>query len=146
MSLLVVLLILLLSLGTLFFLVGYGALFFGAFSRNSRVSVALLILLGFSGVGFVAAGLPWYYALPCWLMPPIYAQLFLPAGKIKKRATMAFWGGLVLFAVGLGILAYTAQQNADIQATIQKIRDAKNEQPSSPSAPPSNTPNNPTVN
>lgn len=121
-TLLIILLILMLSLGTLLFLIGYGALFFGAFSHNNRISILLLILLGFSSVIMVMVGLAWYYALPFWLIPPFYALFALPAGQVKKRATQAFFVGLFLFIAGVSILAYIATKNADIRATLEQLK------------------------
>lgn len=123
MSILVILLIVAVAIGTLFFMLGYGALFFGAFSRSGKISVLLLVLLGFSSVGFVYIGKPWYYALPFWFIPPLYAIFVLPASKQKSRAVAAFFVGLLLFAGALGVFAYTAMENADIQATIQQFKE-----------------------
>ncbi len=125
MEFLVILVVIAISLGTLFFMLGYGALFLGAFSHNSRISVVLLIILGFSSVGFVYFDKPWYYSLPFWLLPVIYAHIALPLGRNKKLAIIGFWLGLSLFAGGIGLLAYTATQNADIKATIEKYKAKK---------------------
>lgn len=125
MNFLVVIIVVTVALGTLFFMLGYGALFFGAFSRNNKISVIFLILLGFSSVGFVYVGKPWYYALPFWLIPVIYAHLALPRSRNKKRAVISFWLGIILFAGSLGLLGYVASQNADIQASINKFKAQK---------------------
>lgn len=125
MNFVVLLLIITIALGTLFFMIGYGALFFGAFSHNTRVSLILLILLGFSSVGFVAAGWSWYYALPLWLIPVAYAHLGLPNSRSKRRAMWAFWGGLLLLLLSLGLITYVASENADIKATLEQFREQK---------------------
>lgn len=122
MNIIVIILIIAIALGTLLFMLGYGALFFGAFSRNAKVGVVLLVLLGFSSAGFVYIGKPWYYALPFWLIPPIYSMFTLPSSQNKRRAIGAFFVGLLLFAGSFGILAYTAMDNADIQATMEKYK------------------------
>lgn len=123
MSVLVILLIIAIAIGTLLFMVGYGALFFGAFSKNAKVGVTFLILLGFSSVGFVYAGKPWYYALPFWCIPPVYSMLALSPSRVKRRAVLAFFVGLALFCGSVGVLAYTAWGNADIQATLEQFKD-----------------------
>ncbi len=125
MEFLVVLIVVMIALGTLFFMLGYGALFLGAFSHNSKISVVLLIILGFSSVGFVYFNQPWYYALPFWLLPAMYAHIALPNNRNKKRAILGFWLGLTLFGGSLGLLGYTATQNADIKATIEKFKAKK---------------------
>lgn len=127
MSIVVILLIIAIALGTLLFMLGYGALFFGAFSQNAKVGVIFLVLLGFSSVGFVYAGKPWYYALPFWLIPVIYAMAVLPKSRNKRRAVGAFFIGLLLFGGSFGVLAYTALENADIQATIEQFKSQKND-------------------
>lgn len=125
MNILVTLLIIGVALGTLFFLIGYGALFIGAFSSHKTYGVILLVVIGFSSAFFVMAGQPWYYALPFWFIPPIYAHFILPTGRNKKLAILSFWSGLLLFTVSLGAFAYPAFQNADIQATMEKIANKK---------------------
>ncbi len=125
MEFLVLLIVVAIALGTLFFMLGYGALFLGAFSHNTKVSVVLLVILGFSSVGFVYVGKPWYYALPFWLLPVIYAHIGLPNNRNKKRAMLSFWLGLALFGGSLALLGYTATQNADIKATIEKFKAKK---------------------
>ncbi len=127
MEFLVVLIVVMIALGTLFFMLGYGALFLGAFSHNTKVSVVLLVMLGFSSVGFVYFDKPWYYALPFWFLPVIYAHIALPSNRNKKRAMFGFWLGLALFGGSLGLLGYTATQNADIKATIEKFKAKKAE-------------------
>lgn len=125
MNFLVLLLIVFIALGTLFFMIGYGALFLGAFSHSGKIAVILLIILGFSSVGFVYFGRPWYYALPFWLLPAAYAHFVLPPTRQKKRALLAFWLGVVFFVGSTGFLFYTATQNADIKATIEQLKNNK---------------------
>ncbi len=125
MNFLVTLLILGVALGTLFFLIGYGALFIGAFYRGKVIGLILLILIGFSSVFFVMIDSPWYYALPFWFLPPLYAHFVLPGGRNKKLAIISFWSGLSLFIASVSAFAYPAFQNADIQATIAKFKTKK---------------------
>ncbi len=95
-DILLMLIILSTSIGTLLFTLGYGVMFVSAFGRNKKVGVVLLVLLAFSVVGFVIIGLPGYYVLPVWLIPPIYAQLVYDKTKLFKRAMWWFWLGLIL--------------------------------------------------
>lgn len=128
MNILVILLVISIAMGTLFFMLGYGALFIGAFTQKKHVSVVLLIVLGFSSVAFVFLGQPWYYALPFWMIPPVYSHFSLPPSRTKKRAIGVFWIGVVLFAGSLGVLSYVAYQNADIRATLAQFKVHKDQQ------------------
>lgn len=125
MNFLVFLLVLVIALGTLLFMLGYGALFFSAFSTGKKSSLLWLVVLGFSSVGAVIIGKPWYYALPFWLIPVLFAQVQLPASRTKMRAMLAFWLGVVLLAAGGGVLGYSVYQNADLSATMEKYRENK---------------------
>lgn len=122
MNVVVLILILAIALGTLLLMLGYGALFFAAFSKNAKVGVFFLILLGFSSVGFVYLSYPWYYALPFWLVPPFYAMVVLPASRNKHRAMIAFFLGLLLFLATLSLLFYTAWEYADLKATFEQFK------------------------
>ncbi|MPV85935.1 hypothetical protein [Ostreibacterium oceani] len=108
MDFIAVLLVIVISLGTLLFFVGYGILFVSAFSFNLKFSVFWLVLLGFSSVLFLLIGYPWYFALPFWCLPPIAAQWMLPASRHKKLAIMAFWLGFLCLVAGLFVLFYSA--------------------------------------
>lgn len=125
MNIVVLILILAIALGTLLLMLGYGALFFAAFSKNAKVGVFFLILLGFSSVGFVYLGYPWSYALPFWLIPPFYAMVVLPPSRNKKRAMTAFFLGLLLFLGTLSLLFYAAWEYADLQTTLEQLKQAK---------------------
>lgn len=122
MTFLVILLVLIIAIGTLLFMLGYGALFVAAFTQKKTVSVILLVLVGFSSVAFVFAGKPWYYALPFWFIPPLYAQFTLADSKIKRRAVQLFWAGVFLLAASLSFLFYMAYQNSDIAATLEQFK------------------------
>ncbi len=93
---LVMLIVLITALGSLLFFLGYGVMFVSAFGVNKKVGVLLLVVLAFSVVLFVWLGLPPYYVIPIWLIPPIYAQFIYEKNKLFKRAMLWFWLGLLL--------------------------------------------------
>lgn len=84
------------AIGSLFFFLGYGIMFVSAFGVNKAIGAVLLVLLAFSVVFFVWAGLSPYYVIPIWFLPPIYAQIVYKKTKLFKRAMWWFWIGLVL--------------------------------------------------
>lgn len=84
------------AVGSLFFFLGYGVMFVSAFGLNKKIGVVLLVLLAFSVVFFIWAGLPAYYVVPIWFIPPIYAQLVYEKTPQFKKAMKWFWFGLLL--------------------------------------------------